>query len=227
MTTAILLAAGQSLRFKQNVTPKQFFRVKGKKLYQFSLETMVGNRHINHIILVVPERDVATITDEVKRKKYKKDIVVISGGKTRQDSSYQALQYAHFHLKPDYVILHDVSRPLVMNSLIDLVCLEVKKHGAVTLGREVNDSLFLKAEGETLASYVSKGNMYLVQTPQAFSFPIIFLAHEYARSLNIKTAIDDASLLRLQNKDVFVCPGSRQNFKIVTMDDLNLFKKLL
>ena len=227
MTTAILLAAGQSLRFKQNVTPKQFFRVKGKKLYQYSLETMLSNRHIHQVILVVPERDLVQISDEVKRKKYKKDIVVISGGKTRQESSYLALQYAHFHLKPDYVVIHDVARPLVMNNLIDYVCVEVKKHHAVTLGREVNDSLFVKAEGEMLESYVSKGKMYLVQTPQAFVFSVIFEAHEYARSLNIKTAIDDASLLRLKNQEVFVGPGSRLNFKIVTMDDLNVFKKLI
>jgi 2-C-methyl-D-erythritol 4-phosphate cytidylyltransferase len=227
MTTAILLAAGQSLRFKQNVTPKQFFRVKGKKLYQYSLETMINNRHLHHVIVVVPERDVATVSDEVRRKKYKKEIVVISGGKTRQESSYLGLQYAYFHLKPDYVLIHDVARPLVTSSLIDLVCNEVKKHHAVTLGREVNDSLFIKTEGETLESYVSKGKMYLVQTPQAFVFPLIFSAHEYARSLNIKTAIDDASLLRLQNKEVYVAPGSRLNFKIVTMDDLNVFKKLI
>ena len=226
MTTAILLAAGQSLRFQENVTPKQFFRVKGKKLYQFSLETFVASRHIQSILLVVPESWVATVADEVKRKKYGKTIDVISGGKTRQESSYLGLQYAYFHLKPDYVVIHDVARPLVMSSLIDKVCVEVKKAGAVTLGREVNDSLFVK-EGETLESYLFKGKMYLVQTPQAFSFPLIFEAHEHARQLKIKSAIDDASLLRLQNKEVYVFPGSRQNFKIVTVDDLNLFKKLI
>lgn len=227
MNIAILLAAGPSLRLKDNVTPKQFIKIKGKKLYQYALDTFLTHRSISTVLLVVQDDYVPQITDEVKRIKTKKPIVVLHGGKTRQESCFQALQYAHFHLKPDHVVIHDVARPLVTTGLIDRVLNEAKKKHAVTLGREVNDSLFVKTEGETLESYVSKNKIYLVQTPQAFTFSVIFDAHEHARALNIKTAMDDASLLRLQNKDVFVLPGSRQNFKIVTMDDLNLFKKLL
>jgi 2-C-methyl-D-erythritol 4-phosphate cytidylyltransferase len=227
MNVAILLAAGSSLRLKDNVTPKQFLTIKRKKLYQYSLETFLSHRSIQAIILVVQDDYVARVSDEVKRLKSKKQIIIVSGGRTRQESSYAALQYAYFHLKPDYVVIHDVARPLITTSLIEKVLLEVKKKQAVTLGREVNDSLFVKTDTETLESYVSKNKIYLVQTPQAFAFNVIFHAHEHARSLNIKTAMDDASLLRLQNKDVFVIPGSRHNFKIVTTDDLSLFKKLI
>jgi 2-C-methyl-D-erythritol 4-phosphate cytidylyltransferase len=227
MVTAILLAAGKGLRLKSNVTPKQFLRIKQKKLYQFALNTFVKNQGIHEIILVVNESALTQVQDEVKPWAKKKPIHVIAGGKTRQESSYQGLLYAQLHQKPDFVFIHDVARPLISAQLIDKISTQLKRHSAITLGRHVNDSLFVVDEEATLRTYVEKEDIYLVQTPQAFQFQLILDAHEYARKLKITTAMDDASLLTLVGKKVHVIPGSRLNFKIVTEDDLLLLKALL
>jgi 2-C-methyl-D-erythritol 4-phosphate cytidylyltransferase len=227
MITAILLAAGEGLRLQGSVTPKQFLTIQGKKLYQYSLATFVNHKKIDQIILVVNEKLLAVVQDEVKPWAKKKTIHVIVGGKTRQESSYQGLLYAHLHTKPDHVLIHDVARPLISASLIDGLILALKNHPAITLGRHVNDSLFVVDESATLENYVSKQDIYLTQTPQAFQFQTILNAHEHARKLKIKTASDDASLLTVMGKKVFVMNGSRLNFKVVTQDDLSLLKALL
>ena len=227
MITAILLAAGQGLRLKGTVTPKQFLRIQGKKLYQFTLETFVKHKKIDQIILVVNEKALPVVQDEVKPWAKKKNIHVIVGGKTRQESSYQGLLYAQANIKPDYVLIHDVARPLISALFIDQLVGALKSYPAITLGRHVNDSLFVVDEQATLHNYVSKKDIYLTQTPQAFQFQTILKAHEHARTLNIKTASDDASLLTLMDKKVHVIPGSRMNFKIVNEDDLSLLKALL
>jgi 2-C-methyl-D-erythritol 4-phosphate cytidylyltransferase len=224
MMTAILLAAGNGLRLEGAATPKQFIKVKRIPLYQYSLNTFLNHRDIKQIVLVVNESFVSVVQDEIKKFQKLKPIHVISGGKHRQDSSYAALLYAHLHIQPDYVVIHDVARPLVTKTLIDRVVQQVKKSYAVTLGRKVNDSLFVTNDDDSLSSYISKSDVYLSQTPQAFSFPLVFEAHEHAKQLSIRRAIDDASLLRLMNKEVSVVPGSRYNFKVVTVDDLSLFK---
>ena len=227
MITAILLAAGEGLRLQGAVTPKQFLTIQGKKLYQYSLATFVNHKKIDQIILVVNEKSLAVVQDEVKPWAKKKTIHVIVGGKTRQESSYQGLLYVHLHTKPDHVLIHDVARPLVSVSLIDGLILGLKNHPAITLGRHVNDSLFVVDESATLENYVAKQDIYLTQTPQAFQFQTILNAHEHARKLKIKTASDDASLLTVMGKKVFVMNGSRLNFKVVTQDDLSLLKALL
>jgi 2-C-methyl-D-erythritol 4-phosphate cytidylyltransferase len=79
----------------------------------------------------------------------------------------------------------------------------------------------------TLNNYLGKNGIYLSQTPQAFEFETILEAHEHARKLKIKTAIDDASLLFLMGKKVHVVTGSRLNFKVVSEDDLLLLEKLI
>jgi 2-C-methyl-D-erythritol 4-phosphate cytidylyltransferase len=227
MITAILLAAGQGLRLKGTVTPKQFLRIQGKKLYQFALETFVNHKRIDQIILVVNEKALPVVQDEVKPWAKKKNIRVIVGGKTRQESSYQGLLDAQLNSKPDYVLIHDVARPLLSVSLIDQLIAALKHYSAITLGRHVNDSLFVVDEQATLNNYVSKKDIYLTQSPQAFQFQTILEAHEHAKSLKIKTASDDASLLTLMAKKVHVIPGSRLNFKIVNEDDLSLLKALI
>ena len=227
MITVILLAAGQGLRLKGAVTPKQFLRIQGKKLYQFTLETFVKHKKIDQIILVVNEKALPVVQDEIKPWAKKKNIAVIVGGKTRQESSYQGLVYAHLNSKPDYVLIHDVARPLLSTTLIDQLIVALKNYPAITLGRHVNDSLFVVDEQATLHNYVSKKDIYLTQSPQAFQFQTILEAHEHAKSLKIKTASDDASLLTLMEKKVHVIPGSRLNFKIVNEDDLSLLKALL
>jgi 2-C-methyl-D-erythritol 4-phosphate cytidylyltransferase len=227
MITAILLAAGQGLRLKGVATPKQFLRIQGKKLYQYTLDTFVKHKKIDQIILVVNEKAVPEVQDEIKPWAKKKNICVIVGGKTRQESSYQGLRYSQLNTKPDYVLIHDVARPLLNASLIDQLVGALKSHSAITLGRHVNDSLFVVDEQATLHNYVTKKDIYLTQTPQAFQFQTILKAHDHARLLKIRTASDDASLLTLMGKKVHVIPGSRMNFKIVNEDDLSLLKALI
>ncbi len=227
MVIGILLAAGESLRLKSRVTPKQFLKLGKKKLYQFSLDTFVKHKKVDQVVLVVNDQFITQVQDEVKSYAKLKTIHVIAGGKTRQESSYLALQYAKFHIKPDFVLIHDVARPMISELLIDTLIAKLKHYPAMTLARQINDSLFVVDDKATLNNYLGKNDIYLSQTPQAFEFETIFDAHEYARKLKIKTAIDDASLLFLMGKKVHVVTGSRLNFKVVSEDDLLLLEKLI
>ena len=62
----ILLAAGQSKRFKSN-KPKQYISYKNKPLYEHSIDKVLKSSLFNHIILVVNNK-----------KKYNKKISQIS-----------------------------------------------------------------------------------------------------------------------------------------------------
>jgi 2-C-methyl-D-erythritol 4-phosphate cytidylyltransferase len=226
MITGILLAAGSGLRLEGSVTPKQFIKINRIPLYQYALKTFLAHPLIQQIVLVVQESFISKVQDEVKPFTKIKPIHVIAGGEYRQDSSYLALHYLQFNDSPDFVVIHDVARPLITKTLLDKIISSVKKNLAVTLARKVNDSLFVTDNDAALDSYIAKSDVYLSQTPQAFSYPLIMEAHEHAKKLQIKKAIDDASLLKLMSKAVAVVPGSRFNFKVVTQDDLSLFKLL-
>ena len=82
----IILAAGESKRFKSNV-PKPYVIYKGKQVIQHSIDKVKNSKKIKKIIIVINK----------KHKKFvknlnTKNLKIIYGGKTRAESSYKALQ---------------------------------------------------------------------------------------------------------------------------------------
>ncbi len=82
----ILLAAGDSKRFKSNA-PKPYNKVNGKTLLEHSLNSFVNIKEIKKTLIVYNN----------KHKKYLsklnlRNFLKISGGKTRQESTFKALK---------------------------------------------------------------------------------------------------------------------------------------
>jgi len=73
---------------------------------------------------------------------------------------------------------------------------------------------------------IKRDNIWLVQTPQAFQYERIVLAHERARKDGY-FGTDDALLVERLGKSVKMIQGSRYNIKITTREDLVLAKAIL
>lgn len=228
MISAILLAAGKGLRLKSSTIPKQYINVKRKPMYRYPLETFVAHKQIDRIVLVIEEEYLPKVESDIRALAKKKPIDLVIGGATRQASSYAALAFLKKQkVAPDYVLIHDVARPLISAPLIDAILESVKKHFAVTLGLPIHSSVLSSADGQHIDNYIPRQKMFLAQTPQAFQFPVIIEAHEAAINQKITAATDDASLVKIMNKEVEILSGSRFNFKVTNEDDLALFKALV
>jgi len=95
---SILLAAGSGSRFGEK---KQFFKLKGEPLFQYSLNVINKIDIIKETYLVLPEEDV----ERVKIFSFK-PVKKVAGGKERQDSVYNALK----EIKDcDIVVIHDAA----------------------------------------------------------------------------------------------------------------------
>ena len=73
---------------------------------------------------------------------------------------------------------------------------------------------------------VDRRPLWLAQTPQAFSVPVLLQAYEHARQAGLE-ATDDAALVEALGHPVRVVPGSRLNFKITTREDLALARLIV
>ena len=101
MVAAVILAGGSSLRFG-GVRPKQFYTINGKELLSFSLSVFKSCSNIDEIVLVVPENYLSDM-----KLKYPK-LKVVSGGKTRKESSYNGLKACSTNTEK--VLIHDAAR---------------------------------------------------------------------------------------------------------------------
>ena len=102
----ILLAAGESKRFNSKI-PKPFIKVGEKTILEHSLIKFSKIKQIKKTLVVINKKHTKFLK-EIKSNNFLKVI----GGKTRQESTYNALKYIKKNkLKCTNVLIHDSARP--------------------------------------------------------------------------------------------------------------------
>jgi len=206
MIAGILLAGGRGERANSKV-PKQFIKLEDKYLFEYPLESFERSNIFESIILVVPEDWVDFVKARVST-----DIHVIAGGNTRSESVRNALDFLE-KFKPDFVVIHDVSRPFLKLSLLKRTVKSVLVKGAVTAALSCVDAM---VELENFA-YVNRERYIRIQTPQAFRYDIIRKAHEKRKNWK-----DDTQPVVECGFSVEFVEGDPFCFKVTYEEDIEL-----
>ena len=216
-TTAILLAAGKSERFENDI-PKPFLLLNGKAIYQYSLAVLLDYPQIDELILVLPQDRLSA--EKEKLEKPDKTIHFIAGGKTRFESVRNALNVLDSSVKN--VIIHDAARPFISPDLINN-CLEtLDQNKAVSCAIKSTDTLVF-TENNLAKSYPERNKIRRLQTPQAFQTELLKEAYSLAQKEGKTNFTDDSSLVHYFNlAPVSFVPGSEENIKITFPKDLLL-----
>ncbi len=214
----ILLAAGNSSRFKSNLA-KPYHKIGGKTLLEITLEKVRGFKEIKKILVVYNKKHLLIL----KRLKLK-NIKLIKGGTTRQNSTLRALEYLNKKKEVTKVLIHDAARPNFSKNLVRNILLNSKKFKAVIPTLKIQDAVKQKFETQKNEYYIGKDreDLFLTQTPQCFNLNEIYNLHKFHKE---KYHDDDFSLLVDLNKVKFI-KGEKNNFKITDKSDLNNLKNI-
>ena len=157
----ILLAGGNSSRFKSNL-PKPYHKIGGKTLIELSLNKIKQFKEFSKIILVCNKKHLKFL------KKIKiKNIKIIIGGKTRQQSTYNALIYLKKYKKIKNVFIHDAARPNFSINLIKKILFESKKSAAVVPILKLQDAL-KKKKNNKYFSNIKKDVFFFISNTSVF-----------------------------------------------------------
>ena len=220
MNVAIILAAGNGTRLSNNIK-KQFIKIHDKQLFLFSFDSFCSS-NIDKILIVSSKEDINYVRSLVSSNE--KFLDVIAGGKTRQQSVKNALDYLKGILADDDVILiHDAARPLIKVPLINEVLNKTIQYDCCSLILPIKDTI-ISLSNNNYESTLERDKLASVQTPQGFKFKIIYEAHLKAMH---SSATDDAQLVKSLGLNIHLIKGDEQNFKITTNEDLNYFEYIL
>ena len=214
----IILAAGNSHRFKSNIA-KPYQKIAGKSLIEISVNKARKFKEIKKIILVYNKKD----SKQVKLLKLK-NIKLILGGKSRQESALKALKSLVNIKGFSKVLIHDAARPNFSLKLFSKIIRNMKNVRAVVPKISIQDAVKQKIDS-SLNEYIlgkSRDNLFLTQTPQAFNFKEIYNLH---KKNDGKYKDDDISLYMDLNKVKFI-QGEKNNFKITDQEDLKNLKNI-
>ena len=218
----LILASGTGERAGLN-KPKQFFEVKGKMLIEHSIDAFEQNSLITDIIIVSHPDFVDYAEEIVNKNSYKKVKKVVSGGATRQESSYNGISQIPNGAK---VLIHDAVRPFVSQRIInDCVC-ALDNYMAVGVAIPCADTIIQVKDGE-IQNIPNRSELMQIQTPQAFKSDVIKQAHEILKTRDDVTITDDCGLISALNLcKIFVVQGEEKNIKITYPKDIALAEKI-
>jgi 2-C-methyl-D-erythritol 4-phosphate cytidylyltransferase len=149
-------------------------------------------------------------------------ILFVPGGLTRRASVHHALALLAAY-RPDYALIHDGARPWVETSLIERLIDEVILRRAVIPYMPLVETPKEIDDQQRVKRHLKRNQVGTAQTPQAFAYPEILLAHEQAADRELRDHIeytDDAEIWGEFVGPVAVIPGSPANRKITFPEDL-------
>lgn len=214
---AIVLAAGSGKRMNSTVH-KQYLALGGKPVLYYSLKAFEESS-VSFIILVTGAGEEEYCRREIIEKYgIQKIKQIVTGGKERYHSVYEGLKAAG---GADYVLIHDGARPFVDQGMILRSMEAVKEYQACIVGMPVKDTIKIVDRANFAIDTPDRQQLWQIQTPQTFSYKMIYEAYKQMLMMEDDKITDDAMVLeRITGQRVKVIEGSYQNIKITTPEDL-------
>jgi len=223
---AIILAGGSGTRVGGEM-PKQFIRVAGKRIIEYSIEAFERCERIDEICIVCRE-DYTTYMEELVRcSGYTKVKKILSGGKERYDSSIAAV-----NAFPDddiNLLFHDAVRPMVSERIINDCIEALTLYNAVDVAVKTTDTIIAVNADGCITDIPDRACLRNVQTPQGFKRGTIRRAYELALADPNFVTTDDCGVVRkyLPQEPIYVVEGENTNIKLTYREDLLLLEILL
>jgi 2-C-methyl-D-erythritol 4-phosphate cytidylyltransferase len=221
-SAAIIVAAGSSRRMQGR--DKLWIELGGRIILARTIDVFQASSLIETIVLVISAARLKDAQVLCERERWPR-IAVVCGGARRQDSVRIGLDTLA-SISPDcrWVMIHDGARPFVSAAMLEAGLQAAQEHQAAIAAVPVKNTIKQVQDGQICAT-LDRSQLWSVQTPQVFSFPLIHQAHHSPQAQD--DATDDAILLERLGQRVMIFPGSYTNIKITTQEDLLFAEALL
>ncbi len=221
---AIVLAAGRGSRMNSGIQ-KQFMELGGYPLIYYALQVF-EHSSVDEVILVTGKNETDWCRREIVDKYgFCKVRSVVPGGSERYLSVYEGLRAAQ---EPDIVLIHDGARPFVTDEIINRTIQSALESGSGIAAVPAKDTVRIVDETGTAVLTPPRDRVWMMQTPQAFRYPLIYRAYQELVSRNIQNVTDDAMVLEtVLNQEVKIVEGSYSNIKVTTPEDMETARAFL
>jgi len=208
----IIVAAGKAERM--GATDKIFALLGGKPVLAWPVDICQQNDLVEQIVITLNSNNLKQ-GQKLKEERTWSKVAICLGGARRQDSVKEGL---HKLKCCDWVIIHDGARPFLTLDLIQNGLEAAKETGSAVAAVPVKDTIRFADDQGLITETPQRNKLWLVQTPQIFSFDVI---NEAYRKL-ITEVTDDSAAVKLLGCEVKLYPGDYSNIKITTPEDLAL-----
>ena len=219
---AIVLAGGSGLRMGGSL-PKQYLPLGEHTVLYEALSSFEESSLIDRIV-VVAGKDTLEDCKKAAQRENSKICSFVVGGKERYDSVYAGLLACE---GAEVVLIHDGARPFCDGEIIQRCVEAAYAFGACAAGMPSKDTVKLTDLQGVVEDTPERSRVWIVQTPQAFRYDLIRVAHEKLREGAMAGVTDDAMMVeRMGGVSVHMVEGSYSNIKLTTPEDMVVARAL-
>ena len=220
MNAAVIVAAGRGTRMGADRN-KVFLSLSGEPILLRTARAFSESGLFDRIQIVTGREDLEEA--EALFLRAGMAAAVCEGGVDRQESVRRGL--AALPEEDGFVAIHDGARPLVTRDVLasSLAC--AVRTGSGVAAVPVKDTI-RRLQKDGSLSTPPREELRAMQTPQTFRLPVIRALHERFHGDPCR-ATDDAELLLRAGLPVSLSPGSPENLKVTTPEDLLLAERIL
>jgi 2-C-methyl-D-erythritol 4-phosphate cytidylyltransferase len=215
----VIPAAGIGTRMGTNL-PKQFVPLLGKPLLIYTLEVFHRIPEIDALVLVVSDDSLSKVKTMLNEYHLETSTYLVAGGEHRQDSVFNGLKLMKEH-KVDIVLVHDAVRPFVTPELVYALLEAAREYEAAIPVVRPKETIKQSSGDGFVENSIPRDLLWVVQTPQAFRFALLYTAFEKASAEKFY-GTDEAMLVERIGTKVKTVESSYKNIKITTPEDFAL-----
>lgn len=229
MVICEIMAGGTGSRMGSS-EPKQFIGINGKPIIIRTLEAFIKSGMVDVFVICAPKEHMSETNTIIKKYLPEMDnIHIVSGGNNRNHSVYNGCRFAKsvlFAGDGDIIITHDAVRPFINDRIIEESINKAREYGAATTAMPVIDTVMISKDSAFIDGVLNREVLVRIQTPQTFSFPLLFETFCLLSAEELNKYTDTAGLVQSRGVKVSLVKGEDYNLKITTPFDIALAKSI-
>ena len=212
--TVLLPAAGSGKRMGAGQN-KLFLELRNIPILIHTLRVFDKDPSCDRIVLAVKKEEKVFIERLIKEYCIRKVSDIVEGGEERQHSVYAALKAVS---SKGILLVHDAARPFIHQVVIQQLVEVANTTGAAVAAVRAKDTM-KKVENGIIQETVDRESLWIIQTPQAFSYTILEKAERLAEAEHF-LGTDEAMLVERLGERVHIVESTYDNVKMTTTEDL-------
>ncbi len=203
---------------------KLLLTLQGKPILAWTLLAAEKSLEITWIGIIGQPYDWDSFREILAELSLQKPVVIIPGGKTRQESVYKGLQ----HLPEDAgrVLIHDGARCLATPDLLDRCAIALDSCPGLIAAIPVKDTIKIVDDHGRVKDTPDRTYLWAAQTPQGFEVAALKRCHDLGEKSGW-VVTDDAALFERCGLPVQIVRGEETNLKVTTPEDLAIAELIL
>lgn len=231
MNYGLILAGGTGQRMRTSGMPKQFLMVYGKPIIIYTIEKFVTCPEIDEIVVACNPQYIDYFNELVTKYPLSKKISIISGGKDRQGSVQNGVDFIYNNggSDDDVIVIHDGVRPLIECDVIGENVRVAEKEGcAMTVKPVIESVVICDGDKARFEDFKRRDDTYSLTSPQSFKLSVLVKAYKEVEVVDAPIPLLDAALAyTYMGHEISLIKEYNHNIKITTPEDYYILKALV